>query len=62
MKRLLAVHIKGKQHTWSFPFRGDPKHIPEWEADGLEVHVLGRLTLRQQMSRILRFLNPCKMS
>lgn len=37
MKQNLCIEIKGKHKNWSFPFKGDPKYIPEWEADGLTV-------------------------
>ncbi len=36
-KKLLSLHVKGKHKSWSFEFMGDPKHIRDWEADGLEV-------------------------
>lgn len=35
--KLLSLHVKGRHKSWIFEFMGDPKHIPEWEADGLEV-------------------------
>ncbi|WP_432592160.1 hypothetical protein [Stenotrophomonas maltophilia] len=35
--KLLSLHVKGRHKSWSFEFMGDPKYIPEWEADGLEV-------------------------
>jgi hypothetical protein len=38
MKQTLSIHIKGKRHSWSFTFKGDPKHIEAWQADGLEVY------------------------
>lgn len=35
--KLLSIEVRGKRHSWCFTFYGDPKHIPEWEADGLTV-------------------------
>lgn len=35
--KLLCVHLRGKEHRWSFEFYGDPKYLEEWRADGLEV-------------------------
>jgi len=29
--------VKGKKHTWYFQVLADPKYIPEWKADGLDV-------------------------
>ena len=36
-KKLLSVTVKGNEKKYCFNFYGDPKYIPEWEADGLEV-------------------------
>ena len=36
-KRLLSIEVRGTRMRWSFPFYGDPRFIPEWEADGLVV-------------------------
>ena len=38
MKRTMFIEVRGKQHTWSFSFEGDPTHIADWRADGLEVN------------------------
>lgn len=35
--RLLMITVRGKQKHWEFDFYGDPKYIPEWRADGLEI-------------------------
>lgn len=35
--KLLFVRVRGTCAIWEFPFYGDPKDIPIWEADGLEV-------------------------
>lgn len=40
MKQLLAITVRGKQHTWTFHFDGDPKYLQEWRDDGLEVDEL----------------------
>lgn len=37
-KKLLSVTVRGKDKTWGFSFYGDPRHMVDWEADGLEVH------------------------
>jgi len=34
----LMITVRGERSTWSFQFMGDPRHIEEWRADGLEVH------------------------
>lgn len=39
-KKLLSVTVKGREHLWGFNFYGDPKYIPEWVADGLEITAL----------------------
>jgi hypothetical protein len=36
-KKLMIANVRGKQSTWGFSFYGDPKHIEEWRADGLDV-------------------------
>jgi len=36
-RKLLLLHVRGDEKSWSFEFYGDPKYIPEWQADGLEV-------------------------
>lgn len=40
MKRKMSITVRGKGHTWSFEFDGDPKYLEEWRADGLEVDEL----------------------
>ncbi len=37
MRKNIEVTIRGKQKTWGFVFKADPKHLDEWRADGLEV-------------------------
>jgi hypothetical protein len=34
----LEIEVRGKEKTWGFMFDGDPKHLAEWRADGLEVN------------------------
>ena len=36
--KLLVVTVRGSRFKWSFQFYGDPRNIPEWDADGLEVY------------------------
>ena len=36
-KKLYALTVKGRQHTWSFNVRIDPQFVEEWRADGLEI-------------------------
>lgn len=40
MKETLIITVKGKKHSWSFTTYGDPKYIPEWRSDGLEVYIV----------------------
>lgn len=49
MKQKFSILIRGKEKLWGFPFEGDPKHLPDWEADGLQVHeVLNRIPVWAQ--------------
>ena len=34
----LSIVVRGREKRWSFQFLGDPKHLAEWRADGLEVY------------------------
>jgi hypothetical protein len=36
MNQLISVTVRGKSKTWAFNFRGDPKYLAEWRADGLK--------------------------
>lgn len=36
-KKLLNIHVRGKDRSWSFEFYGDPKYLEEWRADGLQI-------------------------
>lgn len=36
-KRLLGLEVRGYTKKWGFTFYGDPKYIPEWRADGIEI-------------------------
>ena len=38
MKQTMSITVRGKHKTWAFNFTGDPKHMADWEADGLEVY------------------------
>jgi hypothetical protein len=38
MKQTLSITVRGREKTWAFNFKGDPKYLEEWEADGLEVY------------------------
>ena len=38
MKGTCQIVVRGKSKTWAFNFRADPKHLTEWEEDGLEVY------------------------
>ena len=37
MKLLHEITVHGKHKTWVFQFYADPKYVPGWRADGLEV-------------------------
>jgi hypothetical protein len=37
-KKLLSIDVRGTHKKWGFVFVGDPKHIDEWRADGLDVN------------------------
>lgn len=37
---LHTISVKGREKTWSFTIDVDPKYLPEWEADGLEIYEL----------------------
>ena len=37
-RKLMSVTVKGDHKTWGFNFYGDPKHLPDWRADGVEVY------------------------
>ena len=36
-KKPLAICVRGRTKEWSFMFRGDPKYLDVWRADGLLV-------------------------
>lgn len=38
MKQPIQIIVRGKRHTWGFTFEGDPKHLADWRADGLQVY------------------------
>jgi hypothetical protein len=37
MKKLYALTVRGRQREWSFHVDVDPRYVPEWRADGLEI-------------------------
>lgn len=39
-KKLMSVDVRGKDHSWSFNFYGDPKYLDEWLADGLDIKTI----------------------
>lgn len=36
-KQLMSIEVRGREKQWGFLFEGDPAHLAEWRADGLEV-------------------------
>lgn len=40
MKRPMSIEVRGRAHRWIFNFDGDPSHLEDWRADGLEVNEL----------------------
>lgn len=36
-KKLMLVEVRGRNFTWCFMTEGDPKYLPEWRADGVEI-------------------------
>jgi hypothetical protein len=36
-KKLYSLSIRGRQHSWNFHVYVDPKYVPEWRADGIEI-------------------------
>ena len=40
MNKQMSVIVRGKHHEWAFQFDGDPAHIADWRADGLEVNII----------------------
>ena len=39
-RKRMFVEVRGKNHRWSFDTTADTKYLPEWHADGLEIHVI----------------------
>jgi hypothetical protein len=55
MNHLHSITVKGKSHTWSFTFKGDPAHLADWRADGLDVsQVLNRVPAWAQQLGLTR--------
>jgi len=42
-KKLMHVEVRGNEKCWGFLFYGDPKYLPEWQADGLNVVLVENL-------------------
>lgn len=40
MKQWMVIEVRGKNCQWSFHTKADPKYLPEWEADGLQIFIL----------------------
>ena len=40
MKDRMSIEIKGRHTNWCFTFQGDPKDLPDWHADGLDVGIV----------------------
>lgn len=36
----MMVTVPGKRSRWCFIVYGDPKHLPEWRDDGLEIYLV----------------------
>ena len=36
-RKLMFITVRGDRSHWGFPFYGDPQHVAEWRADGLDV-------------------------
>jgi len=34
----MSIEVRGREKAWGFLFEGDPAHLPDWLADGLEVY------------------------
>lgn len=37
MKKLYSITVKGKQKEWGFDVWLDPKYLPDWREDGLQI-------------------------
>jgi hypothetical protein len=38
MRQKCFISIRGREHEWTFDVEVDPKHLPEIQADGIEIH------------------------
>lgn len=56
MNRTLAVEVRSPSgKLFSFNFRGDPKHMARWQAEGLVVHeVVGSIPVWAQQLGLTR--------
>jgi hypothetical protein len=39
-KKLMGIHVKGKNKTWGFAFMGETEFLKEWQDDGLDVFLI----------------------
>lgn len=37
MNEPMSIEVRGKRKRWVFHFKGDPRHLADWRADGLQV-------------------------
>lgn len=40
VKCRMVIHVRGRTGLWGFPFYGDPEHIDQWRADGLDIVIV----------------------
>ena len=38
MKKMHILNIRGKRKEWGFEVLVDPKYVPEWREDGLDIN------------------------
>lgn len=38
--KALSITVRGREHEWCFRFYGDPAHLDDWRADGLDVYAV----------------------
>jgi len=56
MEKLMSVTVRGRHHQWGFLFYGDPKHLEDWRADGLEVSEVENVIPERAPVRLWCFL------
>lgn len=42
-RKLMAITVRGDAYEWSFLFYGDPAHMDDWLADGLDVALVANV-------------------